>query len=120
MDVRFPTWSVLALASLAFGQQASQQKQAPTTEQQPAQQSQQQQKPAPLFGGQLGIRSARTTKESATLGFNGIDPSGKVDQKMLAAQVTPADEEKARNVGTPKPSAADLQAFVSEGGLKNK
>ena len=119
---------MLALAGLAFGQQSNQTtQQPPPAKQQPEAQKQapppqqpQQKKPSPLFGGQLGIRSARTTKESATLGFNGIDPAGKVDQKMLATPVTPADVEKAKNLGQPRPAAADVQAFAREGGLKTK
>ena len=113
-------WCVVALASLA-GQQTTQKKEAPPAQQQrQPQQPQQQGQPAPLFGGRLGIRSARTTKESATLGFNGIDPSGKVDQKMLGTAVTAADVEKARNLGAPRPDSGDLQAFANEGRLKTK
>lgn len=112
MDVRFPTGLVLAISTLAIGQQpAEQKKETPPAEQQ---------KPAPLFGGKLDLRSSKRTKESATLGFNGIDPSGKVDQKMLGTQVTSADEQKAKTMGDPRPSGADLSAFAQEGGLNKK
>src|SRR5437588_12174896 len=35
-------------------------------------------KPTPLFGGTIGLKSSRQTKDSATLGFNGVDPNGQV------------------------------------------
>ena len=101
-------WTALALAGLALGQQTSQKKEAPP----PAQA-----KPAPLFGGKLGIRASQSTKESATLGFNGIDPSGKVDQQMLAAQPGAADVEKVKKLGEAQPTPADLEGFVKEGAL---
>ncbi|HEV8290933.1 MAG TPA: hypothetical protein VGP94_03385, partial [Tepidisphaeraceae bacterium] len=82
MKPYFP-W-LLALASLAMAQQASEKKKdAPPPEQK--------QDSTPLFQKKLGYKSSKTTKESTTLGFNGIDPSGKVDQKMLATTPTAAD-----------------------------
>jgi hypothetical protein len=76
--------------------------------------------PAPLFGGRLGTRSSQKNKESATLGFNGIDPSGKVDQKMLAASATSEHEAKVKKMAEQSPGPADLQAFILEGGLKKR
>lgn len=103
-------WICFALASLALGQQASQQKkEAP-----PAQKSE----PAPLFGGQLGIRSSQKTKESATLGFNGIDPSGKVDKAMMAATPGDKDRETVANLDKSRPPDSDVEKFIQQGGLK--
>lgn len=76
--------------------------------------------PAPLFGGQIGVRSSQKTKESASLGFNGIDPSGKVDQKMLATTPTAADQDKVKKMSANQPSAADLKGFLKQGGLNTK
>ncbi len=76
--------------------------------------------PAPLFEGKLGIRSSQKTKESATLGFNGIDPSGRVDAKMLAASPGAAEEEKVKQMGVTRPLPEELKAFLAEGGLKAK
>ena len=80
----------------------------------------QKKEPAPLFGGKLGIKSSSNSKETAAMGFNGIDPSGKVDAKMLATTPTAANEAQAKQLSTLTPSAAELTAFLQEGGLKAK
>lgn len=76
--------------------------------------------PAPLFGGVLGIKSSSNTKETAAMGFNGVDPSGKVDAKMLATSASAEHEAKAKHLAAMTPSAVDLAAFLQEGGLKSK
>jgi hypothetical protein len=76
--------------------------------------------PAPLFNGQLGVRSSQKTKESATMGFNGIDPSGKVERKMLAANPTARDVAQIQNMSALRPGPAELKAFLKAGGLKAK
>lgn len=76
--------------------------------------------PAPLFKSKLGYKSSKTTKESTTLGFNGIDPSGKVDQKMLATTPSAADAETVKKMSDNRPTEADLKTFVQEGGLNAK
>ena len=102
---------LLALATLALAQQ--------TTEKKDAQPSDQKQD-APLFKGKLGYKSSKTTKESTTLGFNGIDPSGKVDAKMLATTPSSADEQNMKKMSEARPSAAELKTFQQEGGLNSK
>jgi hypothetical protein len=76
--------------------------------------------PAPLFGGKMGIKSSSTTKETASLGFNGIDPSGKVDAKMLATTPSAEHEAKAKQLAALVPAPAALADFLKEGGLKSK
>lgn len=76
--------------------------------------------PAPLFQGQLAIRSSERTKESATFGFNGIDPSGKVEARMFAASPGSAEREKVKQMAANMPSDADLAAFLEQGGLNRK
>jgi hypothetical protein len=98
---------------------------APQQPAQPAQDKQGKQQPAstepaPLFGGQIGTRSSQNKKESATLGFNGIDPSGKVEKKMLGANPGPKDAEQVRNLDSLHPTRAELTAFLKQGGLKSK
>ena len=83
-------------------------------------QPEQKKEPAPLFGGQIGVRSSQKTKESATLGFNGIDPSGKVDKRMLAASPGATDAAKVRNMDTSRPTRTELAAFLKEGELKTR
>lgn len=113
--------TVLVLAALAQGQQSTQTKQDPKGSQSGKRQDQPpQQEPAPLFGGQIGVRSSKSTKESATLGFNGIDPSGKVDKKMLAASPRPQDIERVRAMDAAHPTRTEVAAFLKEGGLKAK
>ena len=107
MKPYFP-W-LLALASLAMAQQGSEKKKdAPPAE------------PAPLFKTKLGYKSSKTTKESTTLGFNGIDPSGKVDKQMLATTPTAADQANVKKMSENQPTPADLKAFIEQGGLKAK
>jgi hypothetical protein len=79
-----------------------------------------QQEPAPLFGGQIGIRSSQTKKESATLGFNGIDPSGKVEKKMLSTSAGEKDVRQVRNMDAIHPTQAELKVFLKQGGLKSR
>jgi hypothetical protein len=105
---------VLLLVSLALAQQSSQKTDTPPP---PADQKQDS---TPLFQKKLGYKSSSTTKESTTLGFNGIDPSGKVDQKMLATAPTAADQDKVKKMSANQPSAADLKGFLKQGGLNTK
>jgi hypothetical protein len=108
----FIPW-LLVVSGLALAQQGSEKKETPP----PAEQKQDS---APLFKSKLGIKSSKTTKESTTLGFNGIDPSGKVDQKMLATSPKEADEDNVKKMSSNRPTAADLKAFLQEGGLNSK
>src|SRR5579864_4539829 len=104
---------VLLIACLAWAQQNSQKTDTPP----PADQKQDS---TPLFQKKLDVKSSKTTKESTTLGFNGIDPSGKVDQKMLATSPTAADQDKVKKMSANQPSAADLKGFLKQGGLNTK
>jgi hypothetical protein len=105
---------VLAVACLALAQQTGEKK---DTQPPPAEQKQDS---TPLFQKKLGYKSSSTTKESTTLGFNGIDPSGKVDQKMLATAPSAADQDKVKKMSANQPAAADLKGFLNQGGLNAK
>lgn len=74
-------------------------------------------KPTPLFGGSIGLKSSRQTKDSATLGFNGVDPNGQVQKSFLSAAVTPADALLAQQVAQNTVAPADLVQFIQDGGL---
>jgi len=74
-------------------------------------------KPTPLFGGTIGLKSSRQTKDSATLGFNGVDPNGQVQKAMLTAAATPVDAMKAQQVAQIAVTPADLAQFLQDGGL---
>jgi hypothetical protein len=108
----------LAICGTALAQDSSQKQQDSSKQQQNTPQNSNQ--PAPLFGGKLGTKSSQKTKESATLGFNGIDPSGKVDAQMLATSATAQHEAKVRDMAKAAPSAADLAAFIKDGGLNKR
>ena len=107
-------FGVLALISLALAQQSTEKKDTTPPPEDQKQDSK------PLFQKKLGYKSSSTTKESTTLGFNGIDPSGKVDQKMLATTPSAADQDKVKKMSASQPSAADLKGFLNQGGLNAK
>ena len=117
-------WILIAATSLGIGlataQEASQSNAGKKDDNKKDAPAPAQPKPTPLFGGKLGIKSSDKTKESATMGFNGIDPSGKVDAKMLATSPTAADAQKLKDLAAKRPTAADLAAFLKEGGLNQK
>ena len=112
--------TLFASALVAFGQQQAK----PTSDDDKSKKQQDSaapsQDPKPLFGGKIPARSSQNTKESASLGFNGIDPSGKVGKQMLAANVKPGDAEKVRAMDAARPAPELVAAFVKEGGLKSK
>ncbi|HWZ99433.1 MAG TPA: hypothetical protein VN025_16875 [Candidatus Dormibacteraeota bacterium] len=74
-------------------------------------------KPTPLFGGSIGLKTSRQTKDSATLGFNGVDPNGQVQKSFLTAAVTPVDTVSAQKVAQTTVAPADLVQFLQDGGL---
>jgi hypothetical protein len=75
-------------------------------------------KAKPLFQGKSGFKSSRQTKDQATLGFNGLDPNGKVDQAMLNAAPTGMDMVNAKSLIAFAPTKAELEKFLAEGSLK--
>lgn len=74
-------------------------------------------KPTPLFGGTIGLKSSRQTKDSATLGFNGVDPNGQVQKSFLSASTTALDASRAQQLAQMKVAPTDLVQFIQDGGL---
>jgi len=74
-------------------------------------------KPAPLFGGSLGIKTSHQSTDSTALGFNGVDPNGQVQQAFLNASPSDSALQKAQAMASYAPSAADLASFEHSGGL---
>lgn len=74
-------------------------------------------KPAPLFGGKVGLKSSRQSKDQATLGFNGIGPNGQVEQGALNAATTSNAAQKAAALSIYKVPASEVDAFIKEGNL---
>jgi hypothetical protein len=115
---------MLVLAGLALAQQPNSEKKSTTSQsdrkQDSRQQSNEKQDSQPLFKNKLGYQSSQTAKESTTLGFNGIDPSGKVDKQMMAKVPSGADRDQVKKMAADRPAMADLKAFLKEGGLNEK
>ena len=118
--MRTAVWLLAFVALAALAQQETRDKGGNAPKGEKAAKSQEKQAPQPLFQNKLGFTAAKSTKESTTLGFNGIDPSGKVDQELLAKAPTAEDEEKVRLMAANQPPPADLIAFLNAGGLKRK
>jgi hypothetical protein len=74
-------------------------------------------KPAPLFGGSLSLKSSRQTKDTATMGFNGVDPNGQVQKSFLTAAATNADRSKAQQVAGYKVDPQELAQFIQDAEL---
>ena len=86
-------------------------------EQKTDEQKKQEQEPAPLFEGKGGLKSSRQTKDSASLGFNGVGPNGEIEQKVLEASPTGTDLQKASEMGNRRVAPDALQLFIVEGQL---
>jgi hypothetical protein len=74
-------------------------------------------KPAPLFGGSLNVKSSRQSKDSATLGFNGVDDNGQVQKIFLSANASGADVSAVQKMASTTVNSADLDEFIQQGGL---
>ena len=73
-----------------------------------------------LAGAFAFMFAIEKTKESATLGFNGIDPAGKVSAAMLRTPASPTDRQKLEQLTKAQPNAAEHAEFVRQGGLKQR
>ncbi len=79
--------------------------------------SKEEDKPAPLFGGKVGLKSSRQSKDQATLGFNGIGPNGQVEQGALNASTTSDAAGKAAALSTYTVPVSEVDAFIKQGNL---
>ena len=74
-------------------------------------------KPAPLFGGSLNVKSSRQTKDTATLGFNGVDDNGQVQKSFLTATPNGTDASAVQKMTSVVVNPAELDDFIQQGGL---
>ena len=74
-------------------------------------------KPAPIFGGSLTVKSSRQTKDTATLGFNGVDDNGQVQKSFLSASASGADTSAVQEMISLAVNQAELDEFIQQGGL---
>lgn len=75
-------------------------------------------KPKPLFEGKMQLKSSRRGADSATAGFNGVGPDGKVTKEKLAESASAADAVNAKALVAYAPTPAELAKFMEEGKLK--
>jgi hypothetical protein len=102
---------VLVLVALAAAQQGGDKKA-------PANQKSDKKEDQPLFKSKVQYKSSKGTKESATMSFNGVDPSGRVTASMMASTPTAEALAEAKRMAYSQPSGPELMAFLKEGGLK--
>jgi ribosomal protein L12E/L44/L45/RPP1/RPP2 len=77
-------------------------------------------KPRDIMGGKsIGLKSSRQEKDSATMGFNGLDDKGQVTQAMLKAYATTYDVVEAKSLVAYNPVPKELDEFVQKGQLKS-
>jgi len=113
-EVRLRVLWILGISCLALAQQQQ-------TQQPPPPPPSSDQSSTPLFTQKISAKSgSAASKDSATLGFNGIDPSGKVDQKMLATEPTDKDREQVKKMSEEMPKEPRLKQFLTVGGLNEK
>jgi hypothetical protein len=74
--------------------------------------------PKPIFQGNLGIKSSRQGKDSAALGFNGLDPEGHVTKEAMAKSPTKQDKFTAMSLVAYSPTQDELSKFMASGNLK--
>lgn len=99
-------------------QTQQQQKSKKKTQQQQQPPADDQSKPKPLFGGSVSAKSSSQKKDTTSLGFNGLDPEGKIEKAALASSPTSEDEAKVEKIAQSKVDAAALQTFLDDGHLK--
>jgi hypothetical protein len=73
--------------------------------------------PAPLFEGKSTLKSSRQGKETATAGFNGVNPDGEIQKTVLAAAPTAQDQAHVNAMSATSVDPAELAAFTKEGNL---
>lgn len=71
----------------------------------------------PLLTQKVTLRSSHQTRDTATAGFNGVGPDGKIKEALLNANASADAKAKAAQLSLVEADAADLQAFAKEGQL---
>jgi hypothetical protein len=112
-------------------QQSQSQSGTGTTPQQnpPADQSQQQQQPADqqqkkskfgdIFKKPTTASNSNQSKDSASLGTNGLDPDGMPTKSQMNESASAADEAKAQKLSTQVTNKDEVDKFIQQGNLKN-
>ena len=86
--------------------------------QQPADQpDDQQRRPAPLLKGKVTLKSSKQSTNTATAGFNGVGPDGKVQEALLNGSPSEEARQKAARLSLADVDLKDVQAFAKDGKL---
>lgn len=123
---------IFLLCCLGFGQQQADQQQGTTNQQTPAdqqqQQQQQQQQPPPeqkksKFGNILHkpvtASNSNQSKDTASLGPNGLDPDGMPTKSQMDESASAADDAKAAALSQQVTNVDEVNKFIQQGNLKN-
>ncbi len=117
---------LLSICALLVAQDNSQQQQddSQKTKQKQQEKAKPQQqddsaKPKPLFSKPITARSSQQKKDTTSLGFNGLDPQGKVEKALLESDPTPADEAQVQKLAERKVDGAALKKVLDDGHLNS-
>jgi Ni/Co efflux regulator RcnB len=72
------------------------------------------------FGGTITAKSSKQTKDTATLGFKGVDGNGYIDPDKLKEDPNGDDLRVAHLMGGVKTSTDEARVFVDNGKLKSR
>ena len=84
--------------------------------QQPADQ-QDDRHPKQVFAGKVKLTSSRQGKNTASAGFNGVGPDGKVQEALLNGSPSEESRQKAARLSLAEVDLKDVQAFAKDGKL---
>jgi hypothetical protein len=98
--------------------QKQQQAAQPAPEQPPVPPPDDSDKPKSVLTGPVAVKSQRTPRDSASAGYKGVDPDGKVDTAQLNTPPTGDDTNKVLQMSVYVVSQSELDAFIKEGKLK--
>jgi len=73
-----------------------------------------------VFTGKISLRSSRQEKETASYGFKGVGPDGRMEQAALNAQPGEMDVIKVARLAINDARPEELAAFLAEGNLRTK
>ncbi len=107
----------LAAAALLLAQTPAQQPPPPEEKKQ----EKKEEKPRKrVFTGKINLRSSRQESETASYGFKGVGPDGRMEQAALERQPGETDIIKVARLAINDAKPEELAAFLAEGNLRAK
>ena len=97
--------------------------QAPAQQPPPEEKKQEKKEEKPrkrVFTGKINLRSSRQEKETASYGFKGVGPDGRMEQAALNAQPGETDYIKVARLAINDVRPEELAAFLAQGNLRTK